>query len=171
MCQLCGITTPTTNGRWPKPLEHPIADVNFLVTCGHDEFIAFQKTKQSDKKAPTTEKLLDVLRLLASALEELEAGQQAWWTSPGKREQRRRLDEECDQKTLSELHRIDNSTEERIEAISAKLGSFVKWSVGLNGGMSSLEEGMSEEKVSELEKGMKETNISEPEEATKETKM
>jgi hypothetical protein len=82
---------------------------------------------------PTTpDSLLDILRLLATVLEELESDRQKWWTSPEKREQRRRLEEEVDQRKLSALHKINNETNERIEAMSAKLGLFVQWSLGMN---------------------------------------
>lgn len=141
MCQLCAIKNIAARDRWPKPLEHHQADLDFLITSAHDDYIAYQTQKQSNKDAPTPESLLDVLRLLATVLEDLEEDRQKWWSSPEKREQRRRLDEECNQKKLSELHKINNSTMERIEAMSAKLGQFVKWSLGMNGGIWELQEG------------------------------
>jgi hypothetical protein len=39
------------------------------------------------------------------------------------------------------LHKINNDVNERIETMSAKLGTFVKWSLGLNGGIWELQKG------------------------------
>jgi len=87
------------------------------------------------------ESVLDILRILATVLEVLESDRQKWWTSPEKREQRHRLEEEADQRKLSALHKINNETNDRIEAMSSKLGLFVKWSLGMSGGIWELREG------------------------------
>ena len=143
MCQLCTIKQLATRHRWPNPLEHHKSDVDFLVTSAHDEYTAYKSRTSTDsnKKPTVPESLLDILRILATLLEELESDRQKWWTSPEKREQRRRLEEEADQRKLSALHKINNETNERIEAISAKLGLFVKWSLWMNGGVRELREG------------------------------
>jgi hypothetical protein len=39
------------------------------------------------------------------------------------------------------LHKINNDVNERIETMSAKLGTFVKRSLGLNGGIWELQKG------------------------------
>ena len=131
MCQSCTIKPFASRDRWPKPLEHHKADIELLITSAHDEYIAFQDLKILNKEARAPEPLLELLRLLATVLDGLEDDRQAWWTSPEKRELRRRLEEGCDQKKLTELHKINNGTIERIEAMSAKLGQFVKWSLGM----------------------------------------
>jgi hypothetical protein len=86
-------------------------------------------------KGPNPETLLDILRLTSAAVDELEKGREAWWMSPEKKAMRRRLDEECNQAKLTELHKINNATAERIEAMQARLGTFVKWTIGFNGGV------------------------------------
>ena len=146
MCQLCTIKDLATRDRWPKPLEHHKSDIEFLITSAHDEYNTFKTPKATSPepnatKPKTPDSLLDILRLLAIVLEELESDRQKWWTSPEKREQRRRLEEEADQRKLSALHKINNEMNERIEAMSAKLGLFVKWSLGMNGGVWELREG------------------------------
>lgn len=136
MCQLCTLKTIASSSCWPKALERSKPDLDFLVTSAHDEYTAFQVAQTLvDKSAPAPETLLDLLRPLASLLEDLEEERQKWWTSPEKRELRQRLEKECEQKKLSELHKINNTTIERIEAMDAKLGQFVRWSLGMNGGV------------------------------------
>jgi hypothetical protein len=39
---------------------------------------------------------------------------------------------------LTELHKINNSAVDRIEGMEAKLGGFVRWSFGLEGGVEEL---------------------------------
>ena len=128
-------------GRWPKPLEHYKIDVDLLIDSAHDEYTTYRTNNAPDANKAVPESLLEVLRLLAILLDELEEDRQKWWASPEKRELRRRLDEECDQKKLSQLHKINNDLAERIETMNAKLGSFVKWSLGMNGGVRELQEG------------------------------
>ena len=134
MCQLCGIVDIAYRDRWPKPLEHFKKEIDFLVTSAHDEYTTHQSSKQSNKTDKLPDGLLDMLRLLADLLNEAESSRQAWWSSPEKREVRRRLDEQRDQIKLSQLHKINNTTTESIEVMDAKLGGFVKWSLGMNGG-------------------------------------
>jgi len=151
MCQLCTIKDLATRDRWPKPLEHHKSDIGFLVTSAHDEYTTHksQHPTDSSKKPTAPESLLDILRILATLLEELESDRQKWWTSPEKREQRRRLEEQADQRKLSALHKINNETNDRIEAMSAKLGLFMKWSLGMNGGIWELREGYKAEGAGE----------------------
>lgn len=152
MCQLCTIKDLAKRDRWPKPLEHHKRDIDFLVTSAHDEYSTYRSTQlneqgnskstDSNNTKPTPpDSLLDILRLLATLLEEIESDRQKWWTSPEKREQRRALEEEGNQQKLSALHKINNDVNERIEAMSAKLGTFVKWSLGINGGIWELQQG------------------------------
>lgn len=131
MCQLCNVKAIALRDRWPKPLEHHKADIELLITSAHDEYIAFHDLKLSDKNQRPPESLLELLRLLATVLEDLEDDRQKWWSLPEKRERRKRLEEECDQTKLTELYKINNGTVERIEAMSAKLRQFVKWSLDM----------------------------------------
>jgi hypothetical protein len=39
------------------------------------------------------------------------------------------------------LHNINNDVNERIEAMNAKLGTFVKWRLGMNGRIWELQQG------------------------------
>ena len=141
MCQLCGIKEIAARDRWPKPLEHHKGDIDFLVTCANDEYLAFQTKKQIAKDASLPDALLEILRLLAALLDKVESDREKWWSSSEKREQRKRLGEDCDQKKLSELHKINNGVIERVEAMNAKLGLVVKWSLGMNGGVWELQQG------------------------------
>lgn len=141
MCQLCGIKDIAVRDRWPKPLEHHKGDIDFLVTAAHEEYTTHQSMKENNKDKSALEEFPELLRLLATLLDQVEADRQSWWTSPEKREQRRRLDADCDQKKLTELHKINNGVAERIEAMSARLGLFVKWSLGMKGGVWELQHG------------------------------
>lgn len=139
MCQLCGIKDISTQVRWPKPLEPSIKDLDFLVSTAHDDYQTNKGLCALKETIPAL--LLDALRLLATALDQLETEREDWWTTPEKRSLRKRLDADCDQKKLTELHKINNTAKERIEAMLARLGTFVKWSLGMNGGVWELVEG------------------------------
>jgi hypothetical protein len=133
MCQLCQIKTIASRDRWPKPLEHNKADLEFLVTAAHDEW---SKWKADEKVGAAPESLLDLVRLVNSMLAEIEEQRLKWWTSPEKREQRRKLEmDDCNQKKLSQLHAVNNKMVEMIEGMNAKVGVFVKWTLGMNGGV------------------------------------
>jgi hypothetical protein len=160
MCQLCSIKDIASRDRWPKPLETHPNDIKFLVASAHDEYTSLQSQTSSGNTTPTSDALLDVLRLLADLLEEIEAERVKWWISPQKREQRRRLEADCDQKKLSALlvnrfplsrtsanaftiatrHLVNNKTSDMIEGMDARLGGFVKWTLGMNGGIWELRE-------------------------------
>lgn len=142
MCNLCAIQEISSQGRWPKPLEEPVKDITFLVSTSHDEYESNKTACQ--KKTTIPESLLDTLRLLAAALEELDSDREKWWSSDDKRAMRKRLDAECtseSQRKLTDLHKINNATNEKIESMKAKLGVFCKWSLGMNGGVWELVEG------------------------------
>lgn len=98
MCQLCTITDIASCDRWPKPLEQHKSDVDFLVSAAHDECTSSltNEQKRCIPRPPTSPALLDQLRLLARLLEQVEQDRQMWWRTPEKREQRRRLEEDCD---------------------------------------------------------------------------
>ena len=137
MCQLCEIKNIAKRDRWPKNVENHKKDIDFLVTSAHDEYtVSRSKAKaKTNESVKASDPLLDFLRLLVALIEEVEADREKWWTSPQKREQRKNLELECDQKKLSELHKINNKVVEGVEAMNARLGLFVKWSLGMNGGV------------------------------------
>lgn len=144
MYQLCTTKDLAKRDRWPKPLEHHKADINLLVTTAHGEYTKQESQKQSGStasKPAQSEALLEILRLLAGSLEDVGNDRQKWWSSPEKRDQRRRLEEEHKQQKLGAVHKIINDVNERVEAMNAKLGLFVKWSLGMNGGIWELQEG------------------------------
>ena len=145
MCRLCTIKDLAKRDRWPIPLGHYQADIELLVTSAHD---GYEKSKaqgssntDSTKAAQAKGALLDNLRTLADLLEEVDSDRQKWWTTPEKREMRQRLQEEGDQQKLSNLHKINNDVNEHVEAMNAKLGQFVKWSLGISGGVWELQYG------------------------------
>ncbi|KAK3625926.1 hypothetical protein LTR56_020141 [Elasticomyces elasticus] len=133
MCQLCAIKDIAAKETWPKPLVSSIKDLDFLVETAHTDF--------EDNKAACAEKttiptsLLEVLRLLATSLQELENDRVKWWTDPKKKEQRKRLEATYQTESLTKLQKINNTTSDTIEAMSARLGTFVKWSLSMNGGV------------------------------------
>lgn len=106
MCQICQVKDIVAKDRWPKPLETQKKDINFLVESIHDEYQAYQKLKQKDSGLSPPESLLELLCLLSRQFDVLESDREAWWTSPEKRQMRQKLEYECDQKKLSDLHKI-----------------------------------------------------------------
>ncbi|KAI7211849.1 hypothetical protein KC333_g7433 [Hortaea werneckii] len=132
MCQICSIKQIASQDRWPKPLESAVQDITFLVQTIHTDYEA--NKPQCTTKATIPEDLLENLRLLSLALEQLDHDREGWWYSPEKKEQRRRLEGEGQERKMTELQKINN-------AATAKLGLFVKWSLGMNGGVWELEQG------------------------------
>ncbi|KAK5726465.1 hypothetical protein LTR17_012689 [Elasticomyces elasticus] len=133
MCQLCAIKDIAAKETWPKPLARSIKDLDFLVETAHSDF-EDNKASCADKTTIPTS-LLEVLRLLATSLQELENDRAKWWTDPKKREQRKRLESTYQTESLTKLQKINNTTSDTIEAMSARLGTFVKWSLSMNGGV------------------------------------
>lgn len=98
--------------------------------------ISTAAAKLHSNEAPAS--LQDLLCTLSHELDVLESDREKWWTSPEKRRLRQQLEQDCNQRKLSDLHKINNGAAERVEAMVAKLGAFVKWSIGLRGGVEEL---------------------------------
>jgi hypothetical protein len=135
MCQLCGIKELAALQRWPKAVEAAKSDLNFLVDSIHDEWTRYQDSKTKLAATPLPESLLELCRLLVAQLDDLEVDRETWWTSPESRAKRQRFELEGNQRNLSELHKINNNTISSFESLQAKLGGFVKWSLGMKGGV------------------------------------
>ncbi|KAI7262516.1 hypothetical protein KC345_g9406 [Hortaea werneckii] len=146
MCQICSINRIATQDRWPKPLESAVQDINFLIQTIHTDYEANNPPCTTKESIP--DDLLENLRLLSLALEQLDHDREEWWYSPEKKEQRRRLEGEGQDRKLTELQKINNAAATMVEGMQAKLGVFVKWSLGMNGGIWELEEGGKVEKGS-----------------------
>jgi hypothetical protein len=164
MCQICTITTLSTSARWPKPLGSSIADLHFLITCVHDQHAAWEKQQKSLTATDTantlspnttaalttsynsttttntqTTTLLSLLRTLSASLTSLEHERAAWWKS--KTPLIKSLKDEVSGqsvKRLTELHKINNSAISMLGGMEAKLGGFVRWTMGLKGGVEEL---------------------------------
>lgn len=53
----------------------------------------------------------------------------------------RKLNESCedgDAKKVTEIHKINNAAISRIESVGARVGGFVKWALGIDGGVEAL---------------------------------
>lgn len=135
MCQVCAIKQLAAKERWPKSVEAHKRDLNFLVDAIHDEYLKYQAKKLNTPSTTLPSSLLELLRTLSHQLDVLESDREIWWTSPEKRALRQHPETESDQKRLSELHKINNTTVSSIETLEAKLGQFVRWGLGLNGGI------------------------------------
>ena len=145
MCQLCSISTLATSARWPKPLESSISDLSFLITCIHSQHEAWKKAEGTAAVTNTNTNeeraaLLSLLRTLSGTLTSLGHERSAWWKS--KAPLIKQLKEEVSgERKLTELHKINNAAVERIEGMEAKLGGFVRWGLGLEGGVEELLKG------------------------------
>lgn len=161
MCQLCPISHLATSARWPKPLEPSIADLTFLITCIHDEHEKWKSATTSTNASTNTNTntstqntststtttnpasshtaLLPLLRDLSAALTSLTHERAAWWKSktPLIKQLRDEVSGTSERK-LTELQKINNAAGERIEGMEAKLGGFVRWSLGMEGGVGEL---------------------------------
>lgn len=138
MCQLCPISTLAT-ARWPKPLESSITDLTFLISCIHTQHVAWKKAEAEASVNIENERtaLLSLLRTLSGTLTSLSHERRAWWQS--KTPLIKELKEDVSgQGKLTQLHKINNAAAERIEGMEAKLGGFVRWSLGMEGGVEGL---------------------------------
>lgn len=154
MCQLCTLTPLTTSARWPKPLESSIADLQFLITCAHDQHAEWQATLTKPNNTPSTTNkpnipangqstapppppsLLSLLRTLSASLTSLSHERSAWWKSKTPLIKQLKAEESgTSEKKLMELQKINNSAVDRIEGMEAKLGGCVRWSLGMRGGV------------------------------------
>lgn len=135
MCQVCQIKELAVKQRWPKAVEDSKPDLIFLVYNVHDELVKHQESKGNLATTPPPKSLLEACRMLYDQMNVLETDREKWWTSPQSRAKRTKFELEGDQKNLSELHKINNNTITSFEAISARFGGFVKWGLGMNGGV------------------------------------
>lgn len=111
------------------------SDLDFLVDSVHDEFVEYEKSKGKLTAAPPPESLVELCRTLYHQLDALKDEREKWWSAPESRAKRTRFELNGDQKNLSELHKINNTTSASFESISARFGAFVKWGLGMNGGV------------------------------------
>ncbi|KAM3420170.1 hypothetical protein BST61_g3464 [Cercospora zeina] len=135
MCQICTIKQVAALQRWPNPVETHKKDLTFLVETIHDDWETYSKRKQEVGELQVPNEVLELLRLLADKIDQLEEDRITWWTSPEKRALRKRLEDGGQQRKLSDLHNINNTTISSIESLHAKFGMFVKWSLGMRGGV------------------------------------
>lgn len=139
MCQVCTpISTLATSGRWPKPLESSVNDLKFLLTCIHSEQEQIESHDQKNNEN-SRDALLSSLCDLSAMLTSLKHERTTWWKS--KAPMIKQLKEEVSgtsERKLTELHKINNACTERIEGMEAKLGLYVRWSLGLKGGVEEL---------------------------------
>ncbi|PPJ49650.1 hypothetical protein CBER1_02158 [Cercospora berteroae] len=126
---------PLWTVRWPNSVEAHKKDLNFLVDTIHDDWETYAKQKQENPGLQVPTELLEMLRLLADTIEQLDEERLTWWTSPEKRALRKRLEDGGEQRKLSDLHNINNNTVSSIESLNAKFGMFVKWGLGMKGGV------------------------------------
>ncbi|KAH0384614.1 hypothetical protein KCU92_g4350, partial [Aureobasidium melanogenum] len=161
MCQLCVLNTITQSSRWPKPLESLISDLHLLVTTAHSEFNSYNVSPTSDtsdklhsiqstttttititktaKNPSTTTKssLLTTLRDIKTLLELLEEERIKWWN--GKAKERKHWRETYQEDKITKINVVNNKTVEMIESLKARLGTFCRWSLGLEDGVEGLD--------------------------------
>ena len=121
-----------------------MSDLQFLMTFIHSQHEAWEEsevTKRNDNNDARSA-LLSLLRTLSGALTSLGHERTAWWKS--KTALIKQLKQEVSgqsERKLMELHKINNSVVDRIEGMEAKLGGFVRWGLGLEGGVEELLKG------------------------------
>lgn len=164
MCQLCLISTITNGSRWPNPTTSSVEDVIFLATTCHEQYSSWQSKARTSQVSPslssatfsasversTTTPDIKVSKtapktlhedtcLLVTAVKDLEDQRQSWWA--GKFGMVRKLQDSChegDAEKATEIHKINNTTIGKIESVEARAGGFVKWALGIEGGVEAL---------------------------------
>ncbi|CAD0093527.1 unnamed protein product [Aureobasidium mustum] len=158
MCQLCVLNTISQNSRWPKPLEPLISDLHFLVTTAHSEFACYNPSTTPDTKdnshssainhiyhhhnhiyssKNTKTSLLTTLRDIKTLLEVLEEERVTWWDNKAK--ERKFWRETYQEDKITKINVVNNKTVEMIEGLKARLGTFCRWSLGLEDGVEGLD--------------------------------
>jgi hypothetical protein len=166
MCQICTIKILSSSAHWHKPLEPSISDLHFLITCVHDQHAAWEKQQKtltaatnttntlnpnttalttSNNSTTTTNTniqtapLLSLLRTLSTSLTSLEHERTAWWKSktPLIKALKDEVSGQSEQK-LTALQKTNNSAISMLEGMEAKLGGFVRWTMGIKGGVEEL---------------------------------
>jgi hypothetical protein len=136
MCQICTITTlSTSNYLRPRPARCLGKQQKSLTSTSTSSTSATTTTNTNAQTKP----LLSLLRTLSASLTSLEHERAAWWKS--KTPLIKALKDEVSgqsEKRLTELHKINNSAIERLEGMEAKLGGFVRWTMGVKGGVEEL---------------------------------
>ncbi|KAG9563268.1 hypothetical protein KCU71_g3933, partial [Aureobasidium melanogenum] len=176
MCQLCVLNTVSQSSRWPKPLESLISDLHFLVNTAHFEFNSYNPSTTSDTNEklhsipsttstttititktatnpPTTTKssLLTTLRDIKTLLELLEEERIQWWN--GKAKERKYWRETYQEDKITKINVVNNKTVEMIESLKARLGTFCRWSLGLEDGVEGLDGAEKEAKDADVKMG------------------
>ncbi|KAH0336130.1 hypothetical protein KCU81_g8724, partial [Aureobasidium melanogenum] len=151
MCQLCVLNTISQSSRWPKPLEPLISDLHLLVNTAHSEFSRYKpftplsttaKLHSSIIVTTTTTPnpataLLSTLRDIKTLLELLEDERTTWWS--GKAKERQYWREAYQEDKITKINVVNNKTIEMIEGLKARLGTFCRWSLGLEDGVEGLD--------------------------------
>ncbi|KAG9692036.1 hypothetical protein KCU95_g8418, partial [Aureobasidium melanogenum] len=151
MCQLCVLNTISQSSRWPKPLEPLISDLHLLVNTAHSEFSRYSPFTTSSTTAklhstiivtttttpnPATA-ILSTLRDIKTLLELLEDERTTWWN--GKAKERQYWRETYQEDKITKINVVNNKTVEMIEGLKARLGTFCRWSLGLEDGVEGLD--------------------------------
>ena len=158
MCQLCVLSTISRSSRWPKPLEPLISDLQLLVNTAHSEFSHHNPSTASGTKdkahsvvsttSTTTtitstpaknarSSLLSTLRDIKTLLELLEEERTTWWDNKAK--ERKFWRETYQEDKITKINVVNNKTVEVIEGLRARLGTFCRWSLGLEDGVEGLD--------------------------------
>ncbi|KAG9943535.1 hypothetical protein KCU85_g8604, partial [Aureobasidium melanogenum] len=153
MCQLCVLNTISQGSRWPKPLEPLISDLHLLINTAHSEFSRYKPSTTSSTTAKlrstttitttalpalTTETfLLTTIRDIKTLLELLEEERTSWWS--GKAKERQYWRETYQEDKITKINVVNNKTVEMIEGLKARLGTFCRWSLGLEDGVEGLD--------------------------------
>ncbi|KAH0360698.1 hypothetical protein KCU65_g9232, partial [Aureobasidium melanogenum] len=151
MCQLCVLSTISQSSRWPKPLEPLISDLHLLVNTAHSEFGRYKPSTPPDTRINTcstititvattpsqTTTFFSTLRDVKTLLELLEEERTTWWN--GKAKERQYWRETYQEDKITKINVVNNQTVEMIESLKARLGTFCRWSLGLEDGVEGLD--------------------------------
>ena len=109
-----------------------------LRLCGSQQLTILWTAIGKDAPEPPISFLMTI-RDIFTMVGTLEEEREKWWTSPLKRSQRREWEERSENAKLVGLHKVNNSTNSMIESVKARLGGFVKWTLGIHGGLEEVE--------------------------------
>ena len=133
----------------PKPLETPVKEFKSYLPTAHKAASEYESVPRGNGDSKSTavdktrtkayEALKDSIQILSLTMDCIEDARSVWWNEPAKKEQRGRLLEEGDSIKLGRMNAVNNACVQMIGDVRGALGRFVRWGMGMNGGVGGLE--------------------------------
>lgn len=129
-----------------KPRAAPDTTVKAHSTTSTTSTITITTTTTA---SPAKTSIFPTLRDIKTLLEFLEEERTTWWN--GKAKERQYWRETYQEDKITKINVVNNKTVEMIESLKARLGTFCRWSLGLEDGVEGLDGVVKESKDIKIE--------------------